>query len=1026
MSSYGSLKLGKRNDSKPTQYRIHSFFEKYSYSHLILAYHAAFPIVLTTDLLYCIWTNFQFDTKGRPLNIPWLAVSDLLLCDLFKEGWNNLYQIDNSVRNSLLSYLQLDSRFGKKRLNELASFLLAYIHDQPNILDLDDQDLINSQRRAALVYLQPGQVANELALTLSKEYGRNDSEVIRTAMQVETLSVPLKNANYESLIAHAWGMKELIYQEKTSSFDGLVQLDRDSREVYEQFYQILRDDPLKVFLLGEEEEIKNYDQSALEIISVARKEAVHFGHDFVNPEHILLGILQQVDSWIVDFLVGLGVSPKDFRTELEQYDAAKNFRKDLSVLSIPQRNTFRYIELTLCSKRVLAFSREEAHRLGHKYISVEHLLLGLIQEGENLASVVLDKLKVNLLEIRAKVIQKISPKTYVNTRFNSFDHINFDKYGPDAMMTLQSAKKLSMIWSYRQNKYIEQGDGFTNTGHILLEILKEKKIASIVASCSKKSFEEDIVTSAQKRATPRVFFTEKEGDFTPRAKRSLFYAQEELEQLGHRYINTTHLLLGLIRERDNEASTILANLEVDFLKLKTLIEHMIDVNQHESIKGGACQILTDLGVNLSVIRPNTLSRLTDLINLSTDEEGKGLQILTDLGINLSVIRPNTLNRLEFLTDLSTDSDGRAIQILINSDIDLSVFRSQVLNRLEFLTDLSTDSGGRAIQILINSGVDLSAIRPQVLEHIRSSFSTDKCTQKVIYAINFAIEEARQLQHNFVGTEKLLLGLIAESTGKAAKVLKSQSVNLKKARVEIEKIIIDKPMIISSIPSNYPELHVTSNKRLDITSNEPANKRVVVDRSCGVLLGTIVGWGMGFWIGAFAALPGFGAMIGLIIGRVIMMQLMTNSSRYTTSHEPKKNTRKHISSVIKTNTNESKRTKNQVPKYNNLKTSKEFTGNSNLQKTSNITTSTTSSVMNAQMPGLEEEIAFTPKAQKSLVLATKIALQMNVNKMDTEHLLLALIQDSEGIAFKILENLNVHVSSLPAELLETKSAEHDLN
>ena len=65
---------------------------------------------------------------------------------------------------------------------------------------------------------------------------------------------------------------------------------------------------------------------------------------------------------------------------------------------------------------------------------------------------------------------------------------------------------------------------------------------------------------------------------------------------------------------------------------------------------------------------------------------------------------------------------------------------------------------------------------------------ERFTEKAIKVIMLAQEEARRLGHNFVGTEQILLGLIGEGTGVAAKVLKSLGVNLKDSRIEVEKII----------------------------------------------------------------------------------------------------------------------------------------------------------------------------------------------------------------------------------------------
>ena len=77
---------------------------------------------------------------------------------------------------------------------------------------------------------------------------------------------------------------------------------------------------------------------------------------------------------------------------------------------------------------------------------------------------------------------------------------------------------------------------------------------------------------------------------------------------------------------------------------------------------------------------------------------------------------------------------------------------------------------------------------------------ERFTEKAIKVIMLAQEEARRLGHNFVGTEQILLGLIGEGTGVAAKVLKSMGVNLKDARVEVEKIIGRGSCLLYTSPS----------------------------------------------------------------------------------------------------------------------------------------------------------------------------------------------------------------------------------
>ncbi|WP_375510021.1 hypothetical protein [uncultured Nostoc sp.] len=99
-----------------TNRRIESFSKRFGKAHLYLAYHAAFPLALTPDLLYRLWANFQQDIHGEMLGIPWVAVADLLLSNLCDEVGHELYEIDLAVRNELLNRFKEDEKFGQQRI----------------------------------------------------------------------------------------------------------------------------------------------------------------------------------------------------------------------------------------------------------------------------------------------------------------------------------------------------------------------------------------------------------------------------------------------------------------------------------------------------------------------------------------------------------------------------------------------------------------------------------------------------------------------------------------------------------------------------------------------------------------------------------------------------------------------------------------------------------------------------------------------------------------------------------------------
>src|SRR2546428_12900021 len=120
------------------QRRIEAFrkrFREFEDAHLYLAYHAAFPLALTSDLLYRLRANFPRDVHNEELTIPWIAVADLLLSNLCTEVGYELYEIDVAVRAELLKQLRDHSRFGPQRVSDLSNFMLKYVRQQLDSYD---------------------------------------------------------------------------------------------------------------------------------------------------------------------------------------------------------------------------------------------------------------------------------------------------------------------------------------------------------------------------------------------------------------------------------------------------------------------------------------------------------------------------------------------------------------------------------------------------------------------------------------------------------------------------------------------------------------------------------------------------------------------------------------------------------------------------------------------------------------------------------------------------------------------------
>jgi hypothetical protein len=183
------------------------FRERHGTPHLMLAYHAALPLALTPDLLYSIWANFQTDISSKSLDIPWIAVSDLLLSGFCEVVGHELYKLDPKVRDRLLVELSHQPHLGEKRILELASFLGDKVSNQLNSEDPDIRDFAQAQQWVSLAYLKPRSATKELTQALSDSYKTDRADLFRIASIVDALYEPLKD--FPELISYAKGMTAL-------------------------------------------------------------------------------------------------------------------------------------------------------------------------------------------------------------------------------------------------------------------------------------------------------------------------------------------------------------------------------------------------------------------------------------------------------------------------------------------------------------------------------------------------------------------------------------------------------------------------------------------------------------------------------------------------------------------------------------------------------------------------------------------------------------------------------------------------
>jgi ATP-dependent Clp protease ATP-binding subunit ClpC len=192
---------------------------------------------------------------------------------------------------------------------------------------------------------------------------------------------------------------------------------------------------------------ERFTEKAIKVIMLAQEEARRLGHNFVGTEQILLGLIGEGTGIAAKVLKSMGVNLKDARIEVEKI--------------IGRGSGFVAVEIpfTPRAKRVLELSLEEARQLGHNYIGTEHLLLGLIREGEGVAARVLENLGVDLSKVRTQVIRMLGETAEVTAGGGSSSRTKtptLDEFGTNLTQLAQEGKLDPVVGRTREIERVIQ------------------------------------------------------------------------------------------------------------------------------------------------------------------------------------------------------------------------------------------------------------------------------------------------------------------------------------------------------------------------------------------------------------------------------------------------------------------------------------------------------------------------------------------------------------------------------------------
>jgi ATP-dependent Clp protease ATP-binding subunit ClpC len=139
-----------------------------------------------------------------------------------------------------------------------------------------------------------------------------------------------------------------------------------------------------------------FTERARKVLSLAQEEAQRFQHNYIGTEHLLLGLVREGEGVAAKVLQSMGVSLARVRSSVE------------FIIGSGDHIVLGEIGLTARAKKVIELAVDEARRLNHHYIGTEHILLGLIREGEGIAAGVLQSLGVKLEQVRQQTLAVLS------------------------------------------------------------------------------------------------------------------------------------------------------------------------------------------------------------------------------------------------------------------------------------------------------------------------------------------------------------------------------------------------------------------------------------------------------------------------------------------------------------------------------------------------------------------------------------------------------------------------------------------
>jgi ATP-dependent Clp protease ATP-binding subunit ClpA len=319
-----------------------------------------------------------------------------------------------------------------------------------------------------------------------------------------------------------------------------------------------------------------FTERARKVLSLAQEEAQRFQHNYIGTEHLLLGLVREGEGVAAKVLENMGVQLADIRKAVE------------FIIGRGDRIVLGEIGLTPRAKKVIELAVDEARRLNHHFIGTEHLLLGLVREGEGIAAGVLESLGVNLERVRTNTILVLSA---TGTTTASVSHSYQARRTRTEEATSEEVRKqlqdialtpmAEQVLVFAQSCSHTFQHGYVGTEHLLYGLTRvSDELTNQVLNDQGVTYAQ-VVSALNSTLGHGINTWHGTVPLTPRVQEIFHLASDLTKQRTQPAVGPEHILWGLLAINDGNANDIFTQLHVNVEDIRTKLQAAMDGGGHE-------------------------------------------------------------------------------------------------------------------------------------------------------------------------------------------------------------------------------------------------------------------------------------------------------------------------------------------------------------------------------------------------------------------------------------------------------------